>query len=268
MKRQVTNNFLNTHPVFSLDEATEVFAPSGGKAGTVERLSYHLQAGRLKRVAREIYAVVPIGVAVDSFQPDPFLVAAAIKPGGVFSHHSALELLGAAHVLWNQHTLYVNAPRRPLQMNGIRVLFRGYPQSLRRANAHHLGTRSVEHRGRILSCTGPERTLVEGFRRPDLAGGLEELVLSASGFPVLDLGLLEEVLRVYDICNLWAGVGWFLEKFQSTFHVPDDFLRTLERNRPKSPQYLPRDHRGGTLIPGWNLILPSEVISMGETDAS
>jgi hypothetical protein len=42
--------------------------------------------------------------------------------------------------------------------------------------------------------TGPERTLVEGFCRPSLAGGLEKLVRSASGFSTLDLDLLEKVL--------------------------------------------------------------------------
>ena len=48
----------------------------------------------------------------------------------------------------------------------------------------------------MLETTGPERTLVEGFRRPALSGGLEELVRSASAFPTLDLGLLGKVLRV------------------------------------------------------------------------
>jgi hypothetical protein len=76
----------------------------------------------------------------------------------------------------------------------------------------------------LLDTTGPERTLVEGFNRPSLAGGLEELVRSAAGFTTLDLGLLEEVLRRYDLARLWAATGWFLETFQKSFHVPDALL--------------------------------------------
>ena len=128
MKRQATNDFFAINSVFSLDEATEALSPPGGKSGTVERLKYHLQIGRLKLVAREIYAVVPPGVAFERFRPDPFLVAAAIRPTGVFAYHSAMELLGAAHAFWNIYTLYVEKPRKSLALNGITVKFLNHPK--------------------------------------------------------------------------------------------------------------------------------------------
>lgn len=267
MKRQVTNDFFAINSVFSLDEATEALSPPGGKSGTVERLKYHLQIGRLKLVAREIYAVVPPGVAVERFRPDPFLVAAAIRPAGVFSYHSAMELLGAAHAFWNICTLYVEKPRKSLALNGITVKFLNHPKALRSNAGQSLGTRSIERLGKLLRSTGPERTLVEGFRRPDLSGGLEELVVSAGGFSILDLELLEDILHAYDVGNLWAAVGWFLERFQRTFHVPDETLHRMELNRPKSPQYLVRSRRGGKLELRWNLILPNELSRLSEPDA-
>jgi hypothetical protein len=52
--------------------------------------------------------------------------------------------------------------------------------------------------------------LIEGFRRSALASGLEELVTSAGGFAVFDLGMIDEVLQRYGIANLWAATGWFL----------------------------------------------------------
>lgn len=79
-----TADFFNTHSVFSLNEAARVLAPTGGRPGTVERLKYHLKAGRLKLVARGVYAVVPSGVPVKGFQPDPFLVAVVVRPNGIF----------------------------------------------------------------------------------------------------------------------------------------------------------------------------------------
>jgi hypothetical protein len=111
--------------------------------------------------------------------------------------------------------------------------------------------------GKISIATGPERTLVEGFRRPALAGGLEELVESARGFSTIDLDLLEEVLARYDIANLWAACGWFLERFQASFYVPDEAITRMEHRRPRSPQYLERSRRGGWLASRWNLILPN-----------
>ena len=124
----------------------------------------------------------------------------------------------------------------------------------------------MERQGRLLQTTGPERTLVEGFSRPSLVGGSEELVRSAASFTVLDLDLLETVLKRYAVANLWAAIGWFLERFQKTFHVPDAMLARMERRRPRSKQYLERSRRGGILAKRWNLILPKEVFELGEPD--
>lgn len=259
-----TLDFFSTHPVFSLDDAAKALAPPGGRTGAVDRLKYHLTLGRLKLVTREIYAVVPPGVDSDRFHPDPFFVAAAIRPEGIFSHHSALELLGAAHSAWDQCTLYVEHRRRSLALDSMTIRFLDYPGAMRNERDRNLGTRKVERRGRLLRTTGPERTLVEGFRRPTLAGGLEELVLSAGGYPTLDLDLLEKVLRLYEVRNLWAAVGWFLERYQKNFHVPYATLKRLERFRPGTPRYLVRQSRGGTLSPRWNLILPAELTQGAE----
>jgi len=261
-----TGEFLATHPVFSLDEAVKALAPPGGRAGTVERLKHHLEMGRLKLAARGVYAVVPPGASATRFRPDPILVAAAARPDGIFSHHSALDLLGAAHSEWNQCTLYTGQRRRPLVLGRTTVRFLDHPVHLRTPSRRHLGTRRIERRGRLLEVTGPERTLVEGFRRPALAGGLEELVRSASGFPTLDLDLLEEILRRCGVANLWAATGWFLERFQRSFHVPANVLDRIEQHRPRSPQYLERNRRGGTLAPRWNLILPQILVKPGEAD--
>ena len=129
-----------------------------------------------------------------------------------------------------------------------------------------VGTRRIERQGKLLEVTGPERTLVEGFSRPSLAGGLEELVNSAAGFTTLDLELLEEVLRRYDMAKLWAATGWFLERFQKSFHVPDALLARMEQRRPRSRAYVERGQRGGLLVGRWNLILPKVLLSSGEPD--
>ncbi len=258
-----TAEFFATHPVFSLDEAARALVPPGGRAGMVERLKYYLEMGRLRLVTRGVYAVVPPGTS-SQFRPDPFLVAVATRPDGIFSHHSALELLGAAHSVWSQYALYTTRRRKPLALDGATIRFLDHPATMRKGSLRRLGIRRIEHRGRVLEVTGPERTLVEGFLRPGLAGGLEELVVSASGFTTIDLDLLKEVLRRHGLAKLWAATGWFLERFQRIFHVPDSFLTTLARHRPRSPQYLEPGERGGTLMTRWNLIVPRPLLRARE----
>lgn len=261
-----TVDFFALYPVFSLEEAAKALAPPGGRAGAVERLKYHLAAGHLKLVTRELYAVVPAGASPEGFQPDPFLVAVAARVDGTFSHHSALELLGAAHSTWNQCTLYTDKRRRPLKTGGMTIRFLDHPAALRGRVPVDFATRKVERQGKLLRVTGPERTLVDGFSRLDLVGGLEELVVSAGGFPTLELRILKEVLERYGVGKLWGAVGWFLEQHKRAFEVSEFYLLELEKRRPSSPQYLAIGARGGTFSARWNLIVPEALLRQGGAD--
>jgi hypothetical protein len=212
-------------------------------------------------VVRGVYATVPPGVDAGRYRPDRYLVAVSVRPDAVFSHHSALELLGAGHSDWSVCTV-LTAQRRPsFEAGGVTFQFLLAPPPLRGGRSRSLGLRNVDRAGRMLSVTGPERTLLDGFRQPRLVGGLPELVESAMGFPVLDLALLERLLGVYDQRHLYGAVGWFLERGRERFAVPDRLLARLEKMRPRSPQHLPRGRRrGGRLIARWNLVLPEAVV--------
>ena len=103
---------------------------------------------------------------------------------------------------------------------------------------------------------------------PIRTGGVEDLILSASGFPVLDLNLLEKVLETYEIRKLWSAIGWYLEHFQKDFQVLAEAIAGFANKTPRSPLYLMRDERGGTLSERWNLILLDTLDSLEQDDAS
>ena len=258
-----TGSFLRTHPVFTLAEFSEALGSRPSSAAAQERLKYHARKGRVKMLERGLYAAVPAGREAASYWPDRYLAAAALRPAGIFSHHAALELLGAAHSEWNVCTVLTRKRRRPLGLRNVEVRFLDQPAALRRTGRQELGTREVERSGRVLRVTGPERTLVDGFRQPKWAGGLEELVESAAGFGVLDLDLLQDVLEAFGQSVLWAATGWFLERYQSRFFVPRGYLARLEKMRPGSPRYVPRGERGGVFVKRWNLVLPPGVAGDG-----
>jgi predicted transcriptional regulator of viral defense system len=252
-----TEAFLVGHPVFSLQElATAIHA---GRSTALERVKHHLARGRLKRVAREVYAAVPPGAVPEEFSPDRYLVAAVARPDGILSHHAALELLGVAHSDWNECTVLCQTRRATITLDGVRVCFLVHPAALRRSGEERIGTRQTQRMGRAVVHTGPERVLVEGFSHPDLVGGLDEVVQSAAGFGVLDLELMERILESFGQRSLWACVGWFLERHQEHFFVPDQFLNRLELERPRSAQYVPRGYRGGDFHRRWNLVLPESL---------
>lgn len=263
-----TSTFLQTHRVFNLDEAVRVMAPSGGRKATLERLKYSAARGKLKKLARGVYASVPPGVEPEKFQPDRFLVAAALRPDAVFSHHSALDLLGAAHSEWRLCTAYSVRRSQLFDLDGLKLRFLSHPQSLVRNQAVELGIRSIHRLDRELRVTGPERTLIDGFRRLDLVGGLAEFVESVAGLSVLEMPLLFELLDAFGQKVLWAAVGWFLDAYRTTFYVSDDDLAFINEHVPKSPLYLVRGQRGGVLARRWNLIVPDALVAAKEPDES
>jgi predicted transcriptional regulator of viral defense system len=257
-------SFLATHPVFALQEAVAELAPTKSQRAMVDRLKHHVKRGTIKKVSRGIYASVPPGLDPGKFMPDPFLVGNALRTDAVFSHHSALELLGVSHTVWNSITIFSARQRKALSSGGVKFSVLPNPPQLLAQGGALAGTNKVERRGILLTVAGPERTLVEGFRRPTLAGGTEELVNSAAVFPVLDITLLEKILMCYKTARVWAAAGWFLERFRREFHVPESFLATCERQKPGVPQYLERGSRGGTLVKRWNLILPNSISRAAE----
>ncbi len=230
-----------------------------------KRLKYLQSKGRIVSLERGLYATVRPRDDPEALAPDPYLVGVALRPDGIFAYHSALTLLGAGHSDWSVVTLLSHSRRRPLVLfGGGRVEVLPHPATLVGKGLTEVGVRSVPYLDRTLRVTGPERTLVDGFRRLDLVGGLEELVSSAAGFSSLDLEELDAVLDAYGVHNLYAGVGWFLEVYREHFFVPDDYLERMENRRPAAPQYLPRRGRtedgGGRMVPRWNLILPEALL--------
>jgi len=260
-KRQLDfNAFLADHPVFALRELAVARGQPGDEGAAYNQLKHHLRRGRVKNVARGIYAAVPPGIDAKGFLPDRYLVGAAANPDGIFAYHAALELLGAAHSVWQECVLHCRRPRTPIKVGSAKVLFLPTPKPLQRQGLHRLAVREVVHQTRHLHVTDPERTLVEGFRQPHRVGGLSELFESASGFAVLQFDVLEQVLEAYDERSLWAAVGWFVEQHGQQWSPPAEFLARCRRQRPRSNQYLLRHRRGGTTLPEWNLIVPTELL--------
>lgn len=252
-----TDEFFLHHPVFSL----KTFRRAGEQHGLTrtalaERVKYGLERGRLKLLAKGLYAVVPPGVPADRFTPDRFLVPGALAADAVLAYHSALEVLGFAHSVYRDVYYLTTRPRKTLRLSDGRVRTLLPPKALRARGSEDFGVETRERLGVKLRVTGPERTLVDCFAAPGYAGGLEEGMESAEAISALDLEALGAYLDLLDERRLFAILGFFLERQAQRFFVPPPFLARLERARPASKVYLDKHQRGGRLLRRWNLIVP------------
>jgi hypothetical protein len=260
--------FVAQSPVFTLEELAAARGGSRQRSAARNQLKRYLATGRIKPVARELYASVPPGRDPERFVPDPFLVAAAARPDGVFAYHSALELQGAAHSVWHECTLHCDQRRTALRVGSSRILFLATPTAVVSRRAQTVATREFPRSTRQLVATGPERSLVEGLRQPHRVGGLDELIESVRGLPLLDFRLLERVLEIYGEKMLWAAAGWIAERHAETWSTPAEFLDQCRRHRPRQNQYIVRGLGGGRLLKAWRLIVPAHLVEDGETRAA
>jgi predicted transcriptional regulator of viral defense system len=244
------------HPVLTLDLWERELGGANARARAVEQAKYYTEVGRLRRLTRGLYAVAPIGSQASKFRPDPYLVAAALRPDAILSHHSALDLLGHAHSVFHLFPYFTARLRRTLRIDGMEWPAVPHPKALVRKRRVGFGVVSIDRRGEVVRVTGPERTLVDGFAAPWWVGGLEELVESAAGFRDLDLDVLDKYLKLIDRRILDAATGWFLEQHPEVSTGVDRFLANLEKRRPQQPLYLGGRRIGGRLQARWNILVP------------
>ena len=245
--------FLYRNPVFTLKAIQDHFGGLGEKAA-YSRLRRALEAGRVVKVFRGVFATVPPGIEAESFHPDPFLVLNALRPGAVFCGHSALDLHGVSNQVWNLVTAY--SPRKAVTYKEQLVT---YKTLKRKKWVTDDSVSVVDRAGTFLRVTNPELTLIEGFRYPGRVGGIEELVKSASAFHTLDLNRIKKLLERFGMRKLYAAAGWFFTREQGYRQVTQDYLQNLRVHRPASPQYLEKQSVGGVLDSEWNLIIPREL---------
>jgi len=251
---------LYRHPVFTIETADQYFGHPGPKA-TRKRLWRLQEKGRVVGALLGIYASVPPGIEPATFRPDPFLVLQALRPDCAFCGHSALDLLGVGNQVWNRVTAYSREKAVTYKTAQATYSLIKYPKWL----TPEVLTQ-VDRKGVFLNVTCPELTLIEGFRYPARAGGIEELVKSIESFRYLDIRSLLNLLDRFHMRKLYAAVGWFLSREPFRGQVTGDFLEQLREQRPVSPQYLDRNSSGSTLDPAWNLMIPREIVRQEEMD--
>jgi hypothetical protein len=68
-------NFFSKHPVFTGEELTVFLASEGPRNSRTQEalLVYHVKTGRLVRVRRGLYAVIPPAASPETYPIDPFL---------------------------------------------------------------------------------------------------------------------------------------------------------------------------------------------------
>ena len=123
--------FFRRHPVFTGEELAVHLASRGevGSRGQEALLAYYTRTGRVIRVRRGLYAVVPPGAEPESYPVDAYLIACRLTPDAVLSHHTALEFHGRAYSAWNQLIYSASRPVEPITFRSHRFRGTKFPEA-------------------------------------------------------------------------------------------------------------------------------------------
>ncbi len=257
------SEFLRRTPVFSSEEMDQVLRARRHRTRRANEplLAYYLKMGRIARVRRGLYYVVPAGSDPGTFPPDTFLLAGKMTTDSVLAYHTALQFHGKTYSVRRQFTYLTHSRPRPVRFREYEFRAVSYPEALKAARKEDLGVVSTERNGVHVRVTGLERTLVDVLDRPLLSGSWEEIWRSLESIEFVNMDQVVGYTLALRNATTAAKVGFFLEQHRTSLMLDDSHLRPLKRARPLKAHYLERTRRTpGRLVSAWNLVVPQPLL--------
>lgn len=257
-------HFFYEHPVFRLSELTQWKKKNGSasnKQAIYNLIQHHQKSGRLLRIRRELYAVIPPNATAETHPIDPYLIAAKLTEDSILGFHTALELLGVAYSAFEQFTYLTEKKPKHFEFGGQWFQPVIQPTKLRTANDTLIEVETINRQGIDIHITSPARTFVDALNKVELSGGWEEVARSISNLAVLNIDRVIDYTLKLENAILNAKVGYFLEQRDAAFAPTAEQISKLFKQKPPAPQYVARKPAEPCrLIKKWNIMLPTSVI--------
>lgn len=256
ISHQGSRAFFSSHPVFRREDyAAAVNRQTDDKVVTA-MLAQHLKAGNIKRLVRGVYASVPPHGDATAWAADRFLAASRLRRDAVIAYHSALELHGCAYTdAPDVQALSDQAPA-VIETPDFACRFVRIPGGFERPR----DITTVDRAGLTVKLTSLERTVVDCFDRPDLAGGGEELMNSLALVARVRAGPLVQQAEALGNASACGALGWWLEREQMRLGVSAASLTALRQLKPKHAQYVLGAKPGAARsVAEWNILVPAEL---------
>lgn len=255
-------DYFANNPVFRFEDFVSAHTQERRRSRQASQsvLKQHVRAGNLLHVRRGLYAVVPRGQSPNTVQVDQYLLAGRLTPDAVVAYHAALQLHGKAYSVSRRFTYLTRRRTKPFRFRGAEFVSVPVPPALR--GLVDMGGGIVESRRQRLAVrvTTLERTMVDVLDAPRHGGGWEEIWRSLEAVEFYDLEAVVDYVGKLDSALTAARVGFFLEQHRVQLMVEDHHLDALRKLGPAQPRYLDSRREPGTLVAGWNLVVPERVL--------
>ncbi len=236
--------------VFSSGEAYKIIP----NKKTARQILFRLKnKGYINQIRRGLFAIVPAQMIGKAFSVDKMLVASRLANPYFISHHTALEMHGAAQSYLN--VAYISTDK-------ILKSFEFQDTSYKLVTTKYLfGVEHILRGSQKISVSDRERTVLDCIRNLEYAGGMEELVKSISAFPSIDYKKLLKYLALFGENSLYHRAGFIFGGLKDELNVPSDFLENVKEKMSTRAYYLIPGKKG-IYFREWNIIAPKTVTEL------
>lgn len=244
--------------VFLVQDARKYLPDDGALWVALTRLQ---KAGWIKRLKRGVYMIVPLEAGIEKqWSEDAFVVACSLAQPATVAYWSAMR-----HWNWTTQapqTIYVQTTQRKWAYSRViqGVTYRFIPVIHRK----FFGVRREWIGAKAFSVTDREKTLLDILDRPDMSGGMAE-VLSAvrTAVPEVDWARVDEYLKRFPNRTVLKRLGALIEGMDLS--IPNRETRLAGWHRKISGGIALLDpaarRKGGRIHTAWgirlNIAIPS-----------
>ncbi len=221
---------------------------------TARQILFRLRnKGFIKQIKRGLFAIVPAQMIGKEFTADKILISSQLTEPYFISHHTALEIHGAAQSYFNTVYISTNKILKPFEFQNISYKFV--------TTEHMFGIEQVSRGNLKINVSDKERTILDCIRKTEYAGGIEELAKSISAFPGLNYKKLLKYLNLFGEKSLFHRTGFIFGSLKNDLNVPNDFLNKIRKKLGARTYYL-LPNKKGIYIKEWNIIVPKNIKEM------
>lgn len=208
--------------------------------------------GVMQRVAKGQYAIIPADVLYGrkGFVNDPFIISDQLmenlKEKYYVGYQSAAHLHGTAEQLPFTTFIAVLKQRRPIKVGNKKIQF------ITLKKDKFFGFTDMKYFDSFLRVSDREKTLIDLIDRPDICGGMDEVVKTISNLMEgADVQKILMYLKKIKKPVIAQRLGFILEKLGQD----DEILREIERLKSSYTYLLdPYSPKRGKKSKRWNLI--------------
>lgn len=221
-----------------------------------------LKSGRAIRIKANVYYFkTPQEFYDENVLVDPLLITGRVHPQGAIVYHTALRVTGNAYSvsLHYQAGIPKEEKRTPRPFEFQNAFYRFHQIDL------SFGLEKAVIQGVTVRYFSNERILLEGLMNQDKFFGIVELLQSVEGFHYVNPDELLAMLPNYPVKTAAMRLGWFFERFQKKWYIPEEVLNKLEQYRSVTRLFLvPNKRKYNKLVQRWNLMVPKTLDYLDE----